>query len=42
MRQHTRDVCACLMSVLVRPTTPPLWLGLLVAMSLIVVESLRR
>ena len=36
MRQHTRDVCACLMSVLVRPITAPLWLGLLVAMSLIV------
>jgi signal transduction histidine kinase len=29
-----------LMSVLVRPTTPPLWLGILVATSLIAVETL--
>ena len=39
MRQHTRDRCARLMSLLARPTTPPLWLGLVVAMSLIVVET---
>jgi hypothetical protein len=42
MRQHTRDRCARLMSLLVRPTTPPLWLGLVVAMSLIVVETHQR
>jgi hypothetical protein len=39
---HARPLRARLISLLVRPITPPLWLGLLVAMSLIVVETHHR